>query len=100
LVHNSLALSVIVFIGGHENDEHIGGVVGFTSDIASAYELYYSLEVGVLKAIGNHENSELVCIENHTLNYYLSGIGLDYLDGQFIFEEGKLPRIIPDFKLG
>jgi hypothetical protein len=92
-IMRSLAITPIGHMITEENNLIIGGVVGYAFNGNNITELYYCEEIGFNKMVGNYDNSELEKIENHTQNYYLSGIELEYIGNKFIYEEGKLPKV-------
>lgn len=91
-VLRSLALTQVDNSNCQSEEYFMGGVVGYTLESKNARMIYYSQEVND-RAIGNYEDSALIAIENHSLNYYLSGIELENIGDMFIYEEGKLPRL-------
>ena len=100
-VSYSLVLTQINQVGEINPNNYYGSIAGYIVSEEDVTKIYYNEELNGFDAIGNIDDSLLIGLESHSIDYYKSGEALDYFEDKAEYQVGKLPRFndfMPEYK--
>jgi hypothetical protein len=88
----AIALTQVITTGDKTDDDLIGVISGYEATNIHNNMLFYTLETGFDQVYGNLSPNILIETPK-SLEFYLSGTSVEYLDFVFLFKEGQLPQL-------